>query len=247
MRTLTRIAGAVLVTTIAFGASAPSARAAATPEQKCQKARKDAAAKYAQCHEKAVGQLLATNNLAKLQPALSKCRVAYTSTWLKLQKKALGTGSTCDAPRFVATGQGTVVDNLTGLEWEMKNDIDATAHDKDHTHSWRQAYLCFLTGFSSCPGLNEADSINLTCFADPGTCNWRLPTVAELQTILSEPFPCTTSPCIDAVFGPTAAHDYWSATTLANYAWSVSFVDGTVSYGVKGAVGNSVRGVRGGF
>lgn len=41
-----------------------------------------------------------------------------------------------------------------------------------------------------------------------------------------------------------------SATTLADnadYAWSVSFVDGTVSYGVKDAVSNSVRGVRGGF
>jgi hypothetical protein len=53
------------------------------------------------------------------------------------------------------------------------------------------------------------------CFA--GQCDWRLPTLAELETILQAmtPSPCDTSPCIDEeVFGPTVATYYWSDTTF---------------------------------
>jgi hypothetical protein len=65
------------------------------------------------------------------------------------------------------------------------------------------------------------------CFA--GHCDWRLPTSAELQTILLAPFPCGTNPCIDPIFGPTQSFDYWSATTFAGNplsAWNVTFSDG---------------------
>jgi hypothetical protein len=40
------------------------------------------------------------------------------------------------------------------------------------------------------------------------------------------------SPCIDPVFGPTVANNYWSATTNAtnpNNAWNVNFNDGNVN------------------
>jgi hypothetical protein len=82
-----------------------------------------------------------------------------------------------------------------------------------------------------------------------------LPTIAELQTIVSEPFVCAASPCIDEpLFGPTAPSFYWSSTTYANApdgAWSVTFLNG-------GVVDNrfldyvkynsfSVRAVRGGL
>src|SRR5262249_2245490 len=87
---------------------------ALTPEQLCQKGRYDAAAKYAQCHQKALGVLFVTNDLTRLQPALSKCRVKYTVAWLRLQGRAIGTGSTCDVPRFFDNGDTTVTDNLTG-------------------------------------------------------------------------------------------------------------------------------------
>lgn len=44
-----------------------------------------------------------------------------------------------------------------------------------------------------------------------GHTDWRIPTTAELESILLEPYPCTErSPCIDPVFGPTIARDYWS-------------------------------------
>jgi hypothetical protein len=244
-RILSQVAVTVMLTASTILTIAPVARAGLTPEQQCQKARYDAAAKYAQCQGKALGKLFATNDLTSLQPALSKCRVKYTDTWVKLEVKAVGTGSTCDAARFVDNGDGTVTDNLTALQWEKKTD-DGSAHDKDDTYNWVTAGKYFLAGADPSAGLNETGG--LLCFGN-APCDWRLPTVVELQTILSEPFACTTSPCIDAVFGPTVAADYWSSTTLADdasYAWGVFFGTGEVSYGVK-TLYNSVRAVRGGL
>ena len=79
--------------------TAPSVHAKLAPEQQCAKSRYAAAAQYASCVDKVLAQVFVTNDLAKLQPALSKCRVKYAGTYLKIQKKALGTGATCDAPR----------------------------------------------------------------------------------------------------------------------------------------------------
>ena len=81
-----------------------------------------------------------------------------------------------------------------------------------------------------------------------GHCDWRLPSIAELRTILLAPFPCGTSPCIDPVFGPTAAAFYWSSTTIAadpNFAWSVKFSFGNMDTLFK-PNSNFVRAVRGG-
>jgi len=69
-----------------------------------------------------------------------------------------------------------------------------------------------------------------------GHCDWRLPTIQELQTILLAPFECGTSPCIDPIFGPTAADFYWSATTLTSNpvnTWYVNFFNGIVTYNGK--------------
>ena len=102
---LTRLVAFVMLTAGTLLTTAPIAQAKLTAEQQCQKSRYDAAAKSAQCLNKALGQHFAVNDLAKLQPALSKCHVKYTDIWVKLQKKAVGTGSTCDAPRFVDNGE----------------------------------------------------------------------------------------------------------------------------------------------
>ena len=213
----TLVAGALLV-----GASAAHA---------CQKDLYDAAAKYAQCDLRAFGKLFVGGggDIDKVEKLLSKCRVKYTQTWVKLQAKWSGTGSTCDAARF-AVGGGTVTDNLTGLQWEQKTD-DATIHDKDDVYSWS-------TGFGPANGTAYTvflAALNGGCFA--GQCDWRLPTRAELQTILLEPYPCATSPCIDqGTFGPTAASFYWSSTTNATgegFAWGVQFANGAVGAGPK--------------
>jgi len=242
LTTLILIAAALLLV-------AGTALAKQTPEQKCQKGRYDAAAKYAACQQKVVGKWFGGSDFDHAA-ALSKCRVTYTATWAKLQKKASGTGATCDNPRFADNWDGTVTDRLTGLQWEKKTE-DGTEHDKDNLYSWSAAgtgrgngtaFANFLSA------LNGGGCFATGCFA--GQCDWRLPTISELQTILLGPYPCTTSPCIDqAVFGPTSTSFYWSATpvaTVPDYAWLASFFSGLVSGYAKGNSIN-VRAVRAGL
>jgi hypothetical protein len=74
--------------------------------------------------------------------------------------------------------------------------------------------------------------------------------VAELQTILLEPYPCGTDPCIDqTIFGPTEPSWYWSSTTASGSsadAWTVYFSDGWLDDGPKTA-STFVRAVRSGL
>ncbi len=86
-----------------------------------------------------------------------------------------------------------------------------------------------------------------TCFF--GQCDWRLGTIAELRTIVLEPFPCATSPCIDDVFGTTYAFYWSSARNAANpsLAWAVNFMNGgRVGYDATNAT-YLARAVRGGL
>lgn len=163
--------------------------------------------------------------------------------------------------RFVDNGDGTVTDTQSGLQWEQKTGTVGTlidcsqtacpdAHDVNNTYQW-----CLDANFNSVcdnPG-NPPDGGAFTdflvklntspCFA--AHCDWRLPSeegenspftgAKELESILA-PFPCGTSPCIDPIFGPTVAGNYWSATTIAtspNDAWGVNFLDGVFN-GNKG-------------
>jgi hypothetical protein len=216
-----------------------------TPEQKCQKGRYDAAAKYDACQQKAMSALYGGGKYDKFRKTVGKCTVKYTATWSKLQKRATGTGAYCDNPRFADYGS-SVGDRLTGLTWEKKTD-DGTVHDKDNYYTWSaggfggkaadgSAYTTFLA------------ALNTGCFE--GHCDWRLPTSMELQTILLAPYPCATQTCIDqTVFGPTVAGYYWSATTLAHspgFAWFVYFGNGVVLDGSK-VSGYYVRAVRAGL
>ena len=82
-------------------------------------------------------------------------------------------------------------------------------------------------------------------------CDWRLPTILELQSILDHTQgTCSftsTGPCIDPIFGPTAEQPYWSSTTDAaqpSRAWFVHFGGGVLFSGKS--VPLYVRAVRGG-
>ena len=233
----TVIAAMLLVTTAAY--------AGPNPEEVCQKGLYSAAAKYDACEQK---MLAKSFGWYPDQAKLPKCRIKYAQTWAKLQAKASGSGSTCDAARFTDNGDGTVTDRLTRLQWEQKTN-DATVHDKDNPYTWSAggggftapdgtAFTSFLTA------LNGG-----VCFA--GQCDWRLPTRREMQTILlPEPYPYSTSPCIDqAAFGPTVSGYYWLATALASTptrAWAVGMGLGDVGIGPK-SDNNFVRAVRGGL
>ena len=100
--------GAVCVLTFA------TASHAADPEQACQKACYDAAARYAACQQKVLGNLFGGGSVdAKFEATLSKCRVKYADTWATRQAKASDSGTTCDTARFEDHADGTGTDRLT--------------------------------------------------------------------------------------------------------------------------------------
>jgi hypothetical protein len=100
----------------------------------------------------------------------------------------------------------------------------------------------------------ERQSVGAVTAVFAGHCDWRLPTIAELQTIVDTSVAgcgdiSLTTPCIDPTFGPTAASDgYWSSTTedgVADNAWAVRFGFGDLASPSK-ALAIFVRAVRGG-
>ena len=85
--------------------------------------------------------------------------------------------------------------------------------------------------------VSQATALSLglsPCFADH--CDWRLPSLVELQTIVDPSAPGCRSvgvACLDqTIFGPTPTLTsvvHWSATTLADFpggAWFVIFDQG---------------------
>jgi hypothetical protein len=216
--------------------------AAADPEAACQAGRAKAAGKYANCIQGEVSKWYAQPGDGKPESCVTKYAKEYDKLRAKAQKSP--ETQTCDAPRFVDNGDGTVTDNLTALVWEKKTN-DATVHDESKTYPWTssgtaadgRAFTTFLA------------ALNGAGFA--GQYDWRLPTVAELLSI-TEPFPlCTTPPCIDATFGPTAPKLYWSSSTYQ----LVPFIAWVVDFNIGRAQGDPkttplfvyVRAVRGGF
>jgi hypothetical protein len=195
-------------------------------------------------------------------------------------------GCQVSGPRFVDNGDGTVTDHQTRLTWEKKDNLDgdpnpADSHDADNVYSWSNdiaysadtapdgtvftVFLAVLNGGSSADG-----KTTVGCFA--GHCDWRLPTVAELNGIRGlTPGTCgfggcaCSDPvigaqagaqccaCIDSVFGPTESGLTWSLSTYfyagdvigPTNVWAVNFYDGSVGLSAK-CVNSPVRAVRSG-
>ena len=156
-----------------------------------------------------------------------------------------GSVDTIAGQRFEDRG-ATVFDCQTNLEWEKK-----TADNVADFHTWSTlsgapngtAFTVFLPAVATALGGTACDHTTWSCEAttlaatDSPTCTspppagcWRLPEIDELKTILTAQFPsCTSSPCIDPVFGPTEPSFYWSATSSSPLvAWSVFFDNGFV-------------------
>src|SRR4051794_13169723 len=162
---------------------------------------------------------------------LGKCSTQFEDKIGKLNEKANEATIKC---RYADNGDGTVLDYDTGLQWEKKTNLDGSmnfgnAHDADNEYTWSitgtaadgAAFTQLLSQLNTCssaPGF-----FGTAGFA--GHCDWRLPTLSELQRIEDCSF---GSPCVDPIFGPTKQAGYWSQTTdasAASRAWEVGFFE----------------------
>ncbi len=141
--------------------------------------------------------------------------------------------SDCNAARFEDIGN-TVLDHQTGLEWEEKTNSDAVAnlanaHDVDNTYTWAAAgsapsgtlYTDFLVKLNGI--VDHPTTTTGSCFESH--CDWRVPTVDELKTILDAP--CGGgAPCVaNAEFLPNRSGRYWTASTRDAAPTGAYFVD----------------------
>jgi hypothetical protein len=125
--------------------------------------------------------------------------------------------NTPSASRFtVLTGFGgaAVRDNNTGLVWEQAPTTML---------SWTDArFQC----------------LNKSVPAVGGTRGWRLPSVAELTSLIDQPQGMGTPVIVPSVFTGVQLGNYWSTTSIAdggtNNKFSVSFSDGSVGSTPKG-------------
>jgi hypothetical protein len=160
-----------------------------------------------------------------------------------------GTGQdgayTINPMSFSDNGNGTVMDNNTGLMWQkcsVGQNNDSACSGTAVTYNWYQASGTYDATYNS-SSQDVCGALVLGGYSD-----WRLPAKKELISIVdySIPYP---GPTINTTYFPnTISSNYWSSTTFASYpsyAWGVGFYGGGVyDYGKYG--GSYVRCVRGG-
>lgn len=235
--------------TLILSLALTSAAFAATAEEKCESKKLIALGKRALCLEKERGKEV----LGK-PTNVAGCEEKFQKQIAAADKKV--------ACRWLEHGDGTVTDLNTGLQWELKTN-DGSIHDKDARFLWSyddsrkpngSAFVDFLGRLN---GGVSGGFVTTGCFANH--CDWRLPTIGELRSILdlSAPgcgsgAPCTTIPgeTVSLPFptGPDGS-SYWSSSTYSGTtapAWGVQFSDGLVYAWVKMTMFNYVRAVRGG-
>ncbi len=160
-------------------------------------------------------------------------------------------GKQVDNITACATGQDTVVDNLTGLMWPKSGIIGfegtnggevlaqpnyANTDQNLNNLTWDQASLAVLN-------MNGA-SVKLCGYND-----WRLPTVNELVSLVNYGVSSQSTWLNSQGFARVQPGSYWSSSTRASfpsYAWLVSFNNGGVAARDKTNKGNYVWPVRGG-
>ena len=140
-------------------------------------------------------------------------KTGQTTSYAAGDDGALSTGITWPNPRFKDNGDGTLVDNLTGLIW-LKN------ANCDGTKSWQNPLTFVASIHDGVCGLNDSSV--------PG--EWRLPNIRELHSLVN--FGAADSAVYLNSSGFVAVQSkYWSSTTdanLANEAWDVNLSNGDI-------------------
>lgn len=247
---------------------------AVQPPDACNELRAKAYGAFVCCVEQVAGDFYRSQNpTPPLELAFLECRKHYFRKWdhRHCDNPSIKDACRVDA-RFVPTDPDpgtqkpqTVTDNLTGLIWETKDDSGGV-HDKDEFKTWSTgctmssdacresgtAYTEFLRT------LNSGASSAVPGFA--GSSGWRLPNMAELQTIMNDAG-LGTAPGFDlGGSNPTEKQGYWTSTgypapaplspgAQSTNAWNVQFFGasfGTVNVDGKNG-GRHVRAVRGGL
>lgn len=166
--------------------------------------------------------------------------------------------------RFVDNGDGTVTDSQTGLQWEKKVDTQdpQDPHRVSLLLAWTDggmipdgpAFTQFLFALNrGAIGVGDCvvDGAGVQTGGFANHCDWRIPTIAELQTLIDSTrrgCPGDPAACFDPVLGPTSNVAYWSASTSASddrTAFAVDFTDGSAPPLDKRET-VAVRAVRGG-
>jgi len=148
-----------------------------------------------------------------------------------------------------------VRDNVTGLTWEVKTDLDGPG-DADWTYSWYASDRFGAATTVGDPGIGDcgsegacdteryAESVNRAVVC--GFFDWRLPTRRELLSLVD--YSVASGALIDSNYFPnTREAGYWTSTpSLLAGAWTVSMASGD-SAAEWSFESLPVRLVRGGF
>lgn len=136
-----------------------------------------------------------------------------------------------------------VKDNVSGLVWEVKDDVFNSLRNKDNTYSWYNPDNASNGGDPGtvdggvCSGSNCDTQAYVDAVNAQGLCganDWRLPAAAELAGILSLD---RYAGAIDTDYFPhTMPSEYWTSTpSAAGSPWAeyVEFADGRSDAGLK--------------
>ncbi len=231
-----------------------AARRIADPTTKCQIQRLKQAAKYAKCLLNAEAQAVRSANTARF----SDCEQKFSQTWgeadaaggcppdsdlsyvrnemesavfsvaVSIEAGFVGAGT------FVDNADGTITDPTTGLMWEKK-DESGGLHDRDRQF---ERIVSWVSVDDWIDEVNGEDGIGFAGYGD-----WRLPTIAELQTLIRHDaaHPATANEFDDSCFDGctvltcscTSSGDHYTSTGYAffdpDYSWVINFFDGQSS------------------